>query len=401
MKLKFAAMIAVVLLVCVSCVAEEIELIKVIRVPGNQIDLSGLEKPLSDSISHNLFGGISALEYTGKDDLYIALPDRGPKDGAVDWNCRFHVVKISLEPGNTEPEFSIKQTVIMRDGEKTFSGLATRFKADAEKTSRFDPEGVRIAANGNLYVADEYGPHIIEFNRSGQKVAQLKSPGRYKVAHPKATKAEENAANHSGRQGNRGVEGLAIQKDKNQLFGLFQSPLLQDCERLENGKPTGLNCRLFEYQADTELTREFVYPLDKPKNKLNEILRISDHQFLVIERDGKTGAESEFKKIIRIDVAACSDVKNMKRLPPNKLPSGIKPVEKTTFIDLLDPGFGLAGEQMPEKIEGLSFGPDLADGRKTLLVASDNDFAVEQPTIIYCFAMGMETTPGNDTRINN
>ena len=45
---------------------------------------------------------------------------------------------------------------------------------------------------------------------------------------------------------------------------------------------------------------------------------------------------------------------------------------------------------MPEKIESLTFGPDLADGRKTLLVVSDNDFVKEKPTMIYVFAISPE-----------
>ena len=45
---------------------------------------------------------------------------------------------------------------------------------------------------------------------------------------------------------------------------------------------------------------------------------------------------------------------------------------------------------MPEKIEGFAFGPKLSDGRKTLLVASYNNFIVEQPKLIYCFANKMD-----------
>ena len=42
---------------------------------------------------------------------------------------------------------------------------------------------------------------------------------------------------------------------------------------------------------------------------------------------------------------------------------------------------------MPEKIEGLAFGPDLEDGRRLLLVTSDNDFVSQNPSYIYAFAV--------------
>ena len=42
---------------------------------------------------------------------------------------------------------------------------------------------------------------------------------------------------------------------------------------------------------------------------------------------------------------------------------------------------------MPEKIDGLTFGPNLRDGRKTLLVSTDNDFDSGSPSLIWVFAL--------------
>ena len=57
------------------------------------------------------------------------------------------------------------------------------------------------------------------------------------------------------------------------------------------------------------------------------------------------------------------------------------------LIDLLDPRWKLAGEQMPEKIEGLCLGPQLPDGRQTLLLSSDNDFESKNASLIWVFAL--------------
>jgi hypothetical protein len=64
------------------------------------------------------------------------------------------------------------------------------------------------------------------------------------------------------------------------------------------------------------------------------------------------------------------------------------------FLDLLDPAFGLAGSSFPAKIEGLAFGPDLADGRHVLLVSSDNDFSAATPTYLFAFAIPTGSLPG-------
>lgn len=76
------------------------------------------------------------------------------------------------------------------------------------------------------------------------------------------------------------------------------------------------------------------------------------------------------------------------------LPADITPVSKALFIDLLASDFGLAGSDFPEKIEGLAFGPDLADGRHLLLVTSDNDFVGTQDTRVLAFAIERGARPG-------
>ena len=56
-------------------------------------------------------------------------------------------------------------------------------------------------------------------------------------------------------------------------------------------------------------------------------------------------------------------------------------------LDMLSPDLGLAGKDFPEKIEGIAFGPKLADGSRVLIVASDNDFRGDQDTEIYAFSV--------------
>jgi hypothetical protein len=53
---------------------------------------------------------------------------------------------------------------------------------------------------------------------------------------------------------------------------------------------------------------------------------------------------------------------------------------------LLDPAFNLAAT-IPEKIEGLAWGPRLPDGRHMLYVISDNDLNPNLDTQIYSFAI--------------
>ena len=365
--------------------SKDVELIGVAQIPGDAIDKTGLNEVLIDDIRHDRLDGFSAIAQAKRKQQFIAVSDRGPKDGAVDYACRFHTFKILIHPNRKKPVNIelVGTTLFKRKDGSTYSGLSLKH----EDNQRFDPEGIRLLENGNLVVSDEYGPHVVEFDfKKGREVKKHPVDKKFLIAKPGQTKAEENKNNTSGRQGNRGMEGLAVTPLGN-VYGLMQSPLIQDCERTEEGKLKGLNCRMVGL---SETKKEFVYQLDDKSNKLNEILAVDENVFLVIERDGKVGSESSYKKINVISIDGATDVQNINALPAKKLsddvkPVAIKPVVKRCLIDLLDSRWGLHA-QMPEKIEGLCFGPRLANGRRTLLVLSDNDFE-KQASQLFVFAV--------------
>ena len=127
---------------------------------------------------------------------------------------------------------------------------------------------------------------------------------------------------------------------------------------------------------------------------VSEILAINDHEFLVIERDNRSWLSAEpqaptRKWIYRIDIDGATDVSG-RTLPSTTLPAGVIPVQKSLFIDLLDPDFGLQNRDaraIAEKIEGIAWGPDLPDGRHLLYVISDNDLILTNATQLYAFAV--------------
>ena len=367
-----------------------IEFVGVAAVPGTAKDKSNLRQPLDINSTNDLLGGFSAIAYCGVDNLYYLLPDRGPKDGAVEWTCRVQQFAIVIDP-NAEPAVTMElvKTIVLKDQfGHPYVGAAAALVANEVHGARLDPEGIRVGANGNLFVSDEYGPQVIEFEANGQFVKQLPLPPRYLIEHPCSISDDENPVNQTGRQANRGMEGLAISEDGKTLFGLMQSPLLQDSERIDMAsKPTGLNCRMLKFDTEGGVQQEFLYHLEKEKNKLNEVLAADQDNLVVIERDGQVGAEAEFKKLMLVSTKDASNISSLERLPPRDYPTDVQPLRKTVLIDLLDPRWNLAGDNMPEKIEGLAFGPRLPDGRRTLLIGSDNDFIASSPSFVYVFAV--------------
>ncbi|GAB5406335.1 MAG: hypothetical protein Aurels2KO_45660 [Aureliella sp.] len=360
----------------------QVELIGVGSLSGQARDLSKIDDPNNEGL--NRLGGFSALEYTG-DNRYIALSDRGPKDGAIDFKCRLHVLSIDVQNDSASVDVSLHETRMLTSArDLPFTGSSSVYDANQTSAGRLDPEGIRVAGDGGYVISDEYGPQVIEFANDGKEKRRWKVPQYFLAEQLAPTKAEENALNTKGRLSNNGLEGLARTPDGNWL-GLMQKPLMQDCVRDDDGGYSGVNCRMVELGQ----TRgsQFVYQLDSPENKLNEILAISETTFLVIERDGEPGLDAKFKRIMLIDTSGATDVASLDTLPA-ELPESIVPVSKRVFIDLLDPAYGLAGENLPEKIEGLAFGPDLKDGRRLLVVCSDNDFVETNASQFYLFAIG-------------
>ena len=382
---------------------DSVRLLGTCKISGTATDLSGLEQQLvpangvkvdeiavPQAFHNNMFGGISAIAWSGTKDVYWMLPDRGPLDGSVDWTCRVHQVRISIGLDGDRPvEMKLLSTVLLRDHRGIpFTGVATAFEASDTHSYRLDPEGIRVAKNGNLFVTDEYGPHLIEFTPTGDFVQEFPMPQRYLVTDPDVFWVTENSKNISGRCNNRGLEGLAITQDGQQLFGLMQSPLLQDLENETfDAKSQGVNCRLPCFDVQGKCQQEFVYQLEGTSLKLNEILNCGKNRFIVIERDGESGDNSNFKKLMLVSTQAASDVSAVERLPRSELPENILPVEKIELIDLLDSRWDLKHADFPEKIEGLAFGPDIDDEHRLLLITSDNDFNPEQDTVIYAFAV--------------
>jgi hypothetical protein len=369
---------------------DSVQFLGTAQLPGTATDRSGLTDQLEDGTPHNRLGGLSAIEYSGADDQYYVLSDRGPKDGSLRFACRWHTIELKLpQEGKHEGSVRLIGTTLLtaQDG-KPYVGIASAFDPQGpDGNHRFDPEGLRRGPSGNIFLSDEYGPMIIEFDSSGHAVRSLPVPARYQIQHPSASKDEEIANNTSGRIANAGLEGLAITPDGKRLYALEQLPLLQDTKPGKTGKRQGLNCRLLEIDLKTDATREFVYRLEDHHNKTSEILAAGDGKFLVIERDGQTGEKAGFKRIMAIDIKDATDTTHVDKFPHKAVPKGVQPGKKTTFIDLLDPKFGLVGEKLPEKMEGLAWGPALPDGRDLLWVCVDNDFKSKAPNLFYAFAV--------------
>ena len=415
--------------VTMSAVNPGVTLIGTGAIPGNASDLSGLSgsicqrDDLTVCIDKDTLGGLgSGVTYTGFNNVFLAVPDRGPFDGRTNdpYLDRFHFLHITV---NTQAAFPNIKSVLLDtrflkdERNRHLVGDAYAFDTTTPRAARrFDPEGVAVSILGNFFVSDEYGPYILEFGRAGHLLRRIPVPERFLLdpiaGHPSGD-LDSNAAslelypsfNVTGRQANRGMEGLTITPNGRMLVGIMQNALLQDhgVDPVTIGR-VGVNNRILTFDLLTGKTHEYVYVMDAVNQGrgVNEMLAINDHEFLVLERDNRSlvptppnaAQTPNLKRIYKIDLAkpGLTDVSSVDSLPQGALDPSIVPVTKTLFLDLLDPSYKVSATQtikdvIAEKIEGMAWGPDLKDGRHLLYVFSDNDLTPELPTQIYAFAI--------------
>lgn len=385
------------------------ELVARVQIKPDANDLSGLEGTIGKDIPHTRFGAFgSAIDFTGANNTFIAAPDRGPGDGITQYRCRVHAFTLTF-PETGRAELTLTRTTLLSDeAGRALVGWSGAIDADAAKSLRYDPEGVRALPDGTFVISEEYGPAVDQFSAEGRRIRRFAVPDKFRVkVHAENPADELPPHNTRGRQPNRGFEGLALSRDGKTLYTMPQSPLMQDGafeptppKPGAEPKRAGHNIRILAIDIASGATREVVYVLDSPRHGVSEIAADEDGSLIVLERDGKGGSEAKVRRLYTIDLAGATDVSNIDALPreaiassgtsteavPGKAAGAIRPVRKTLLLDLMDPAFGLAGPSMPEKIEAVTTGPKLSDGRRSLIVASDNDMKADQPTWVWVFA---------------
>jgi hypothetical protein len=385
---------------------------------GSFADLSGLTYKLENGVPANSLGGFGSAIAYASGNTFLALPDRGPNavefDDAIDNTAsyinRFHTIEMELTPNHSgsglpytlTPE--LKQTTLLwsltplvyGNGEGLgvgsgvpkvnnflqhfFTGRSDNF--DAKRNSgdandaRFDTEGMRLSNDGQtVFISDEYGPYVYQFDRrTGIRIRSFELPQSFFVPKLSPVGATEISENTVGRTANKGMEGLAITPDGRTLVGIMQNALIQDAA--EGGAAANL-LRMVTIDILTgRTTHQYAYLLTAGSG-VSEILALNDHEFIVDERDGHgraDGSKAKVKQLFKIDLDGAVDISAM-----DGTTAATHAVAKTLFVDLVKSltAVGIAAGEIPAKIEGIAFGPDLKQGSTTvhtLWVANDNDF---------------------------
>ncbi|MGZ3796733.1 MAG: esterase-like activity of phytase family protein [Pseudobdellovibrionaceae bacterium] len=227
--------------------------------------------------------------------------------------------------------------------------------------------------------------------RAMPHIFMTSSTGVYKedISLPDKFLPEPTGLQKKGIENNRGFEGVTLTPDGQKIFIMNEYPIIAD----QGESDSNLWLRLVEFKKDKasfKAEAEFPYLLTKSTKTatgievfrgVSELLYVNETQLIVLER----GARLTKKGIVYTgglylaDTTGAKDIAAVKNLSEGKVTA----LKKELLVDFEE----ILKDQKVENFEALAWGPALADGRKSLLVMSDNNFAAKEKTTLLVFAV--------------
>jgi 3-phytase len=326
--------------------------------------------PTNTTFAGTTVGGLSSITYDADRNVFYSLSD----DQSQLQPARFYTLRINLSDGH------------LSNGDVTFTAVTTLLAPDGQPYApmSLDPEGMTLSKSGELIVTSEgiaarsIAPWVRRYDVDGTFLGDLPVPAAFNPTSP----------THGVRQ-NLAFEAAAVSPDGRHLFVGTENALVQDGPAATvNG---GSLSRILRYNLSTgRLDRQYVYvddPVAEPPvpatnfsvNGLVELLPFNTQFMLAMERSFSVGAPGTGNtiKLYATDVTGADNIDGLDSI------AGLsgRAMGKTLLLDLRTLGIPL------DNIEGMVIGPDLPDGRQSLILVSDNNFAVTQFTQFLLFGI--------------
>jgi len=321
------------------------------------------------------FGGISSIDRLPNGDFLALSDERGGGHGGP----RFYSLSIKLD---TE---SIKQVTINNVVHLKYPDGSTL----PSSKPTIDPEGLRVAPNGNLYISSEgnwnenplerYQPLIGEFKTDGSLVRVINTSIKFNYADNKT----------SGARDNKVFESIAV-TPSGQIFTANEDALIDDGNAASAKAGSLIRVVKIDPSSD-QPAQEYAYELPKisldetgkekypPGNGLVELLALSENEFIAVERayvDGVGITVNLIKAKIEKDTTNISAFNSL-------INKKFKPMERKMLLSMPVTYHGIR----IDNIEGISLGPVLRNGNQTLILVSDNNFDENQVTQFLAFEL--------------
>ena len=319
------------------------------------------------------FGGISGIDYDESRDLYYLLADDRSDLNAA----RFYTAKIALT-GSTLGTPQITSVVTLKRPDGTpFGGKAVGAKDIP------DPEAIRYRADTDTLLWTSEGdkklgidPSLREIKLDGTFIRELPTLPMFKMQ-----------AGNNGPRDNLTFEGMSLTVDGKGVWVSMEAALYEDGVEPTTDAIGGPARFTLHHMNSGNPIRQIAYIPDaiplrptspgEADNGVPEILMIDQFRMLVLERSYSPGTGNSLRVYV-IDTRDGSDVLNVPVLKPGQY----TPVTKRLLAN-----FDTLGLKKLDNTEGMTFGPRLPNGNRTLIFVSDDNFRASQITQFLAFEL--------------
>jgi hypothetical protein len=325
--------------------------------------------PTGTTFGGTVVGGLSSITYDARRGSFYALSDDpGP--------ARFYTVGLDLRDGH------------LSTGDVRFEAVTSLLAPGGQPyaPNSLDPDGLVLTKDRELILTSEgfadrlIDPFIRRYALDGSFLGSLPVPAPFLP----------NAGKTRGVRQNLGFESAGVPPDGRFFFTATENALVQDgpAATIANGSPS----RILRYNLQNgRLDRQWVYDTDKVAqppvpptqfsvNGVAELLPLNNEFLISMERSFSVGAPGTGNtiKLYLVALPGATDVNGRETIQTKSY----RPARKTLLLNLDELGIPL------DNVEGLTFGPRLPDGRQSLVLVSDNNFAATQFTQFLLFAVG-------------
>jgi hypothetical protein len=326
-------------------------------------------------------GGLSGIDLDRRTGQYVIMCD----DRSDLQPARFYTASIPVNEHGVGPvTFTSTHPLLREDG--------TTYPPFSAGNGTIDPEDIRVDPwTGNYVWSQEgqrtvtlgkppviYQPSIQAVHRDGAAGRELPLPANERIT-----------TENRGPQDNFSLEGLTYAAGGTLLVSAVEGPLLQDAPNATTEHGT-LSRMTVQTRGGAELA-QYVYPQEplfaapRPPTAfsitgVSAMLAVDPYdptKYLMMERSLAVGVGFKIR-IFEIDTTDATNVKNFDTVAGKHF----KPVSKRLVADLADYPLSTV-----DNMEGMTWGPRLPSGERTLILISDDNFAPGQVTQVIALAI--------------
>lgn len=347
----------------------------------SQLKLVGeYDVPHNMLFKNTTIGGLSGIDYDNTNGLYYMISD----DRSSINPARYYTAKIFFDNKKIDSVVFVNVTTLLQKNGNAYPNS----KQDPAHTP--DPEALRYDPVHKQMIWTSEGERIVSKGRDtvleNPAITVITPEGKYIDTFPLPENLHMRSIEKGPRQ-NGVLEGLSFADNYKTLYVNVEEPLYEDGPRADT---MGNNpwIRIFKFDmAKKKNTAQYAYKLDPVAypatpvdafkiNGIPDILSIGDDKFIVLERSFSTGRLPCTIKIFIADLAGATDIKDN---PSLRQKPAAHPVSKKLLLNLDALGIYI------DNIEGVTFGPRLPNGHRSLLLVADNNFVILEKTQFFLF----------------